>query len=1559
MSHTTDIDLETNDILELGSLDAIVSFFNKLGYDTGERAPLTPEAIGLAGDSAKALKKVELISEDSEQFMRVVFAQSRSLTAKVRNDLARVLGKSTTDHVVVLTADFTTIEFVFLDKRRKKSKGPAGIQRVQVVPKTISVNRRTPTRLDLRILRRFTWTCQDALEQFDKLRSVFDAAAYTGKYFQNRGLFSDYFLRERLREDDSWRDNPSEMFSHIRDFMQDAPRRWGEKEKDVARKELYEPIFKRLGFKPRVNRPSKTDQTQPDYLLKDKDDNVLSAAFVYQWDRWLDGPDLNDPDTPEENPGGCVVTALDEGLADWIIVTNGRHWRLYGKQAHARSTNFYEVDLIEALTVAGDTDPNEAFRYWWLFFRPEAYTPVDDGCWLDAVLQGCRDYAKRLGDRLKDRVFLTIFPHLAQGFLEDRKKRLGIEARPTDDELSEIFEATLTFLYRLLFLLYSESRDLVPIREAPYQAASLKRIKEEIAEKAGVAESEVADLLKKAYSPTETTIYGLLAHLFHAMDKGNSELNVPTYNGGLFNTEPDATNRREDRISQFLVDHRIPDRQLALAIDRLSRDQDERTLALAFIDYKSLEVRHLGSVYEGLLEFKLKVAEEDLTTKTEKKKEKYIPLSAKKGKEGEVVVKKNAVYLSNDKAERKASGSYYTPDPIVEYIVANTVGPVLDEKLEALRTEFRKVRKTFNNEIKKAKVAPIPEPIRKGEMDERQWANLKTYQAHKDLVDRLFDLHVCDPAMGSGHFLVEVVDFVTDRMLKFLNQFPINPVNYALEKTRSSIIESLGQQGVTVDPANLTDINLLKRHILKRCVYGVDLNPMAVELAKVSLWLDCFTLGAPLNFLDHHLRYGNSLVGATFEDLEELVNPKKKGGKAFWGLDYGPLLRAITHVLKVSKLADATAAEVAHSVTEYDTARQALTGYQVVLDLLVAKHFGFPAAPDIVEQGQGIDISTRDMFLESLDDDKERQLVLNVEELAKLRDRRFFHWEIEFPEIFFGFIDENQRQITHKDRIESGTAGFDCIVGNPPYVRQESLKSFKAFLKDTFASFGSTTDLYVFFQEREILTIRAGGRIGMIVANKWMRTGYGESIRMLLRRQTQPLEVIDFGHSPVFPDADTFPCILIVQRREQALHNDEAVPPHESMLACPVPRESWNHRIDLSAFVEERHYMIPAKFLRDEGWSIESPEVQVLIEKICKTGKSLKEHTEVTPRRGILTGLNEAFVVDDATRSSLIDSDDKCAEIIKPLLRGRDMERFRCRSSEWFLIVIPSSENYNWPWSDEGVGAHDVFARHFPSIAEHFRPFRDRLIKRQDQGRYWWELRSCDYWDEFDQPKLVWQEMAWFTRFAVDRNKHVVLNTAYILPSIDPFIMCCLNSRLAWWYMWRTAQHGKDEVLRLIRAYTEMFPIPDIDDALRGTIQSLADELSEHGMAINFFEQAMTQQLSRCLDCNVDGAEASDWLRLDSGKFAQRLAKHTGVKKLEGSVKNELAALQQKLRGEHSGLLTRQFQLESDLEITIHDAYGLSEEDRKLLKDTLPPRDPLHVLGAKIEGSALAHSATS
>ena len=1046
MPHSHDLDLTPKDISNLSSADAVAGFFTKLGYPTGVRKELTASSLELTGDTAQAVRAVELLAADEDDFFRVVFAHVRSITAKVRNDLARKLGRTGSDHLVVLASNFDVLEFVLLDKRTRRTKGPAPTGGVQIIPRTVSVNRKTNGTLDRRILRRLTWTGTDGLDQFEKLRSVFESAVFTSHYFQNRALFSDHFLRDRLPEDAAWGDNPREPFNRTKDLLHDARKRWTGKAEQALRDELFEPIWKVLGFKAKVNKRADQDRLEPDYILNGSGRQSQASAFVYRWDRWLDGPDYNDPDTPEENPGAAVVSALANGNGDWVIVTNGKLWRLYSREAHSRSTNFYEVDVEEALAASDETDPNEAFRYWWLFFRHDAFKPVGDDeekrCWLDTIVQGSRDYAKRLGERLKDRVFTEIFPHLAKGFLEYRRKQVG-RRRPTEEELSDTFEATLTLLYRLLFLLYAEARDLLPIGESPYEAASLKRIKEEIAEHASTAVDAVPDRLSKAYNKSGTDLYDRLTRLFEVMDRGDSSLNVPCYNGGLFITEAEEKDSREHRIARFLAKNKVPDYFLALAIDRLARDEDEKPIpgatdkgaklphGLVFIDYKSLEVRHLGSIYEGLLEFKLKVATEDLATRTEKKKEKFIPLSqAKPGrgkKTADVAVPKGHVYLSNDKAERKATGSYYTPDPIVEYIVEHTVGPVLREKLDALRGDLKKAGRTFHRHMDNARNNPalLPQGT-----EPRTFAGEKTYAQHKDLVNGIFDFKVLDPAMGSGHFLVEAVDYITDAVLDFLNRFPHNPVNFALDRTRENILRSLGEQGVTVDANKLTDVNLLKRHVLKRCIYGVDLNPMAVELAKVSLWLDAFTLGAPLSFLDHHLRCGNSLIGATFKDLEQATE-----GQLF-AVNYEPLLRAIRHVLFVNAMADATAAEVHQSTEEYAQARRELSGYQIVLDLLVADHFidnEFKPSK-LLQEAHDLDLTTRDTLLASFDQ-RDFLLVDRVETVAHHPDLRFFHWETEFPEVFFCFADAEQRQLKHKNDIAVGSAGFDAVIGNPPWER--------------------------------------------------------------------------------------------------------------------------------------------------------------------------------------------------------------------------------------------------------------------------------------------------------------------------------------------------------------------------------------------------------------------------------------------------------------------------------------------------------------------------------------------
>ena len=192
----------------------------------------------------------------------------------------------------------------------------------------------------------------------------------------------------------------------------------------------------------------------------------------------------------------------------------------------------------------------------------------------------------------------------------------------------------------------------------------------------------------------------------------------------------------------------------------------------------------------------------------------------------------------------------------------------------------------------------------------------------QELVKDVFDIKVLDPAMGSGHFLVEVVDFVTDKTIDFLNAFPWNPVSVYLNQMRETILAEMDEQGISIDRSRLTDVNLLKRHVLKRCVYGVDINPMAVELAKVSLWLDCFTLGAPLSFLDHHFRCGNSLVGITVEEVKTAIEASGQTSLLFASDRFAGLMRATDWMRHVGELSDVTNSQVKQSRCEY---RQAFT----------------------------------------------------------------------------------------------------------------------------------------------------------------------------------------------------------------------------------------------------------------------------------------------------------------------------------------------------------------------------------------------------------------------------------------------------------------------------------------------------------------------------------------------------------------------------------------------------------------------------------------------------------
>ena len=948
---TEDKNISTAEVQALAARDGIVGFFAALGYRTDSRQPQTAAAMGITASSLeRQIRHIERVAvhDDGAEPLDVYLIELTSVTVAATHALARALRNRAGNYLLALTDDYERIDFVLLQRYlRAISNSPMTTQQVAVRPRVLTVNRRDPTQVQLRVLRRFTYTEADSDAQYDKLLSAYTVADWSEPLYNNRALFSDYYLNERLPELSVWRERPEEVYHRLRETLDTARQtaRTGVEGKSGPAR--VDTALAALGFS--VN-PGPGGEN-PDYRLYAPDDaeKPVAACLAYPWNRYLDGRDeTRDTHTPDENPGARVVTVLESGEAPWAIVTNGKLWRLYSARTHSRSSNYYEIDLEETLAME---DPNRAFRYFWLFFRLDAFLNrevVRDGqsremCFLDEVLADSEEYAKRLGERLKERVFEGIFSHFAEGFIEHLRGQAGLAAplqasllpvaqqlslkrEPDEEYRRQVFEGTLTLLYRLLFLLYAESRGLLPVREVRgYREESLTKLKGDIAEKAGNIADDVPDQLRNAYgaSADASGLYDRLLALFEVIDRGSRDLNVPLYNGGLFVTSPATDDHTpEADAARFLATHKIPDRYLALGLDQLARDLDDKRQDLVFIDYKSLGVRQLGSIYEGLLEFKVRIAQEKMAVVKGKKTEEVIPygeagkskqkvLTIGRGRNAEErVYHPGDVYLENDRRERKASGSYYTPDHIVKYIVENTVGPVLAEKFEKLRPRFREAQQAYGQAVVRAQNL-----VRQGMRPDDPAKVANTYEG---LVDDMFDVKVLDPAMGSGHFLVEAVDFICDRILGeregLLRAFPWNPVTKYLQDTREAIIAQMERQGVTVDTSRLTDINLLRRHVLKRCVYGVDLNPMAVELAKVSLWLDCFTIGAPLSFLDHHLKCGNSLISTTVQEVESELGKQQKGHVAdLFGGPFQGLLAATATIEELRRIPDATVEQAERS----------------------------------------------------------------------------------------------------------------------------------------------------------------------------------------------------------------------------------------------------------------------------------------------------------------------------------------------------------------------------------------------------------------------------------------------------------------------------------------------------------------------------------------------------------------------------------------------------------------------------------------------------------------------
>ena len=328
-----DKDLRPEHIQSISNADEVAGFFSYLGYNTSERITQSPANLGITNETLlKEIKKVELIA-NQENLLQVYLFELSSVTIANTQAFVRVFRNRVGNYLLVLTSDFNRIDFGLIERVLPDDKTEGiGIKQALIRPRILTVDRLKPTRIDQRVLRRFSYTETDPIAQYEKLQAAYIVADWSEEFFNNRALFSDYYLLERLRDEPEWKENIKPVYSRFREIYQDAKSVWSGKSELQFRKGFLNQVFETLGYFFKESKRADDDSKEPDYIFYGDKQTVdpLCFCLTYPWGRSLDGKDYTrDINTPDENPGAVVVSLLDRGDSDWVIVTNGKLWRLY------------------------------------------------------------------------------------------------------------------------------------------------------------------------------------------------------------------------------------------------------------------------------------------------------------------------------------------------------------------------------------------------------------------------------------------------------------------------------------------------------------------------------------------------------------------------------------------------------------------------------------------------------------------------------------------------------------------------------------------------------------------------------------------------------------------------------------------------------------------------------------------------------------------------------------------------------------------------------------------------------------------------------------------------------------------------------------------------------------------------------------------------------------------------------------------------------------------------------------------------------------------------------
>jgi len=700
---------------------------------------------------------------------------------------------------------------------------------------------------------------------------------------------------------------------------------------------------------------------------------VLEAK---RWGRALDraeGRRGDDKDTPSTQLLRYLrrVDDLSGGGLRWGILTNGARWRLYYAGAQSPIDGYLELDLTRIMGLETD-------------LLDTGIPNAERNHWLAVfVAMFARTAFERAGDKAPS------FHDVARkeaGFYEERVAKslsdkvfgdlypaLGkavAKAAPAATSLDDVRQATLILLYRLLFVLYAEDRGLLPVNDPRFDDYALRKARLDVGERMDRAD---------AFSSVATPIWGRFASLAAMIDKGDPSVGLPPYNGGLFDAEQ----------TPLLKAIALADDVMAHALDVLSFEQHGGKRR--YINYRDLSVQQLGSIYERLLEFELT-----------------------RDAAGDVEIRPNIF-------ARKNSGSYYTPDDLVRLILDETLEPLIADAHAGFKAALGQLKSGDSEEYK------------------LDWLQ-KT-----DPAKAITRLRICDPAMGSGHFLVSLVDRLANLALEAIEEARIlaretaglddyeSPVAEEIRKVRGTIRGHASDEGWAISEEQLDDPQLVKRMVLKRCVYGADKNPMAVELAKVALWLHTFTVGAPLSFIDHHLAAGDSLFGLWVRDA---IDKAGKGGELLYIEDLRTAERQASVMQRIEALTDAEIAEAQSSADMWRDVEMQIGPFDSFVSFMHALDWLDLRGPDKAlvtlwldgRFGDPIPIARGRKPPESgkaKPDEVERFTAIWEQARALIEEERFLNWQIAFPGVWKNWASAERE------------GGFDAVVGNPPWDRFE------------------------------------------------------------------------------------------------------------------------------------------------------------------------------------------------------------------------------------------------------------------------------------------------------------------------------------------------------------------------------------------------------------------------------------------------------------------------------------------------------------------------------------------